>query len=113
MFWDWLREEPDHQMVVVDMGTETEPIRQKILFTGQVQGVGFRYVLKEAADVFELTGEAFNNADGTVTAELQGRPLSIENAIHYVQLLSPYILVDQIDQETIPMQNGEHGFVTG
>lgn len=37
-----------------------------------VQGVGFRYLLKDVAAQFEVTGYAKNKQDGTVEAVLQG-----------------------------------------
>ena len=111
-FWDWVREEEDHEPAQVLLGEGSAPIRRRFRFFGQVQGVGFRYVLGEAAEVFGLTGHAKNEEDGSVTAEYQGLPLSMENAVHYVQCLSPYILVDRIEVEELALREGESGFYT-
>jgi acylphosphatase len=47
-------------------------LRQRIVFHGWVQGVGFRYWAKHAADRYGATGWVRNNPDNTVTMEIQG-----------------------------------------
>lgn len=44
----------------------------RIIISGFVQGVGFRYFLREEAENLGITGWAKNLADGTVEALLQG-----------------------------------------
>ena len=62
--------------------------------TGQVQGVGFRYRARYAAQTLDLTGWAQNEDDGSVTLEVQGDPdkfLSLFAMIQksdYIQLAS-------------------------
>ena len=41
------------------------------MFYGQVQGVGFRYRARHAADVHGCTGWVKNKSDGSVTMEIQ------------------------------------------
>ena len=53
-------------------------IRKHIVFRGCVQGVGFRYRARCAADHFGCTGWVRNNWDDTVTMEIQGTPDRIE-----------------------------------
>lgn len=47
-------------------------ISQKIIFTGRVQGVGFRYQTKQLARGFEVTGQIKNLPDGSVELLLSG-----------------------------------------
>ena len=47
-------------------------IRKHIIFTGQVQGVGFRWRAREAARLYGCTGWCRNEWDGSVTMEIQG-----------------------------------------
>lgn len=47
-------------------------IRMSITFYGSVQGVGFRYRAKYAADGLGLTGWVENEWDDTVRMEVQG-----------------------------------------
>lgn len=42
-----------------------------ITLTGKVQGVGFRYEVKEAADRLDIHGYARNLRDGTVVVEAE------------------------------------------
>ena len=46
---------------------ERKTIRRRILFYGRVQGVGFRYRARYAAESLCLTGWVYNEEDGTVT----------------------------------------------
>ena len=47
-------------------------VRKHIYFSGQVQGVGFRYRAKNAARANDLTGWVDNLWDGRVEMEVQG-----------------------------------------
>ena len=46
--------------------------RVQILYSGHVQGVGFRYTVKQAAAGFEVTGTVRNLADGRVELIAEG-----------------------------------------
>ena len=46
--------------------------RMKILYTGRVQGVGFRYSAKTAATGFEIAGTVRNLPDGRVELLAEG-----------------------------------------
>lgn len=43
-----------------------------VLISGQVQGVGYRYWVKQQFKELGLSGEAWNNPDGTVEAKFNG-----------------------------------------
>jgi len=47
-------------------------IRKHISFYGWVQGVGFRYRARHAAELYGYTGWVRNEWDGSVTMEIQG-----------------------------------------
>tara|TARA_Y100001933_G_scaffold215381_1_gene222031 strand:+ start:1829 stop:2110 length:282 start_codon:yes stop_codon:yes gene_type:complete len=47
-------------------------IRLRLIYTGRVQGVGFRATVRAAAKRFGATGWVRNEPDGTVLAEIQG-----------------------------------------
>lgn len=53
--------------------------RYRIVFVGRVQGVGFRFKSKEIARRLGLTGYVFNDYDGTVVMEVQGKVDRIED----------------------------------
>ena len=60
-------------------------IRKHIIFTGWVQGVGFRYRARHAADLYGCTGWVRNEWDGSVTKEIQGEEEAIEHDHEYNQ----------------------------
>ena len=47
-------------------------IAKKVIFTGRVQGVGFRYTTKQIALGFDVSGTVKNLSDGTVELRLMG-----------------------------------------
>ena len=50
----------------------------QILYSGQVQGVGFRYTAKTAATGFEVTGIVRNLPDGRVELIAEGQRNELE-----------------------------------
>ena len=55
--------------------------RKKYKFYGSVQGVGFRYTARNAANMYRLTGYVRNEYDGSVTCEVQGEQLTLFHGI--------------------------------
>lgn len=49
-----------------------------VVFTGRVQGVGFRYTARQSASRYDLTGWVKNRPDGKVEALFQGSAAAIE-----------------------------------
>ena len=56
-------------------------IAKRIIFTGRVQGVGFRFTARRAASRRQLTGFVRNVPDGTVEMLAQGRSEDIDDCI--------------------------------
>lgn len=52
--------------------------RIHVVYTGRVQGVGFRYQAKSAAAGFEVTGIVRNLPDGRVELIAEGDPTELE-----------------------------------
>ena len=67
--FDFLNEK-DRQPPTLPQGT----VRRRYSIEGQVQGVGFRYRARYAAQSLDLTGWVENEDDGSVTLEVQGDP---------------------------------------
>jgi len=44
----------------------------QVIYTGHVQGVGFRYTVKSVAQGFEVTGTVCNRPDGAVELVAEG-----------------------------------------
>lgn len=59
-------------------------IRRHILVRGRVQGVGFRYWARAAAERAGLSGWIRNRSDGSVEAEFEGTVAAVEGMIDAV-----------------------------
>lgn len=51
--------------------------RIQILYSGRVQGVGFRYQARQIAAGFEVTGQVRNLSDGRVELVAEGEELEV------------------------------------
>ena len=83
-------------------------VRKQITFHGRVQGVGFRYTARHAADSLGLTGWVRNEYDGSVCMEVQGIPAQIDRFLNYLNS-DRYISIDWMDSKKIPIED-EKGF---
>jgi acylphosphatase len=73
---------------VTDNGRE----QREILYTGRVQGVGFRYTVRSLASRFDVTGFVRNLSDGRVQLIVEGEPREISGLLDAVKVeMAPYI----------------------
>lgn len=86
-------------------------IRRHITFFGAVQGVGFRYRARHAAELYGCTGWVRNEWDGSVTMEIQGTEEQIDAVILAIER-GAYVRIENIDSRTIPLAENERGFHT-
>ena len=77
-------------------------VRKHIIFTGQVQGVGFRYTAVHLARPLGLTGWVKNLRDGRVEMEVQGRSEAIERLLSGLQN-QRYIMIEDIEIQEMPV----------
>lgn len=84
-------------------------VRKHFHFTGRVQGVGFRYRAKCAANGMGITGWAKNEYDGSVEMEAQGTEEAINRMLVMINQ-SDYIVIDAIETSEIPLRTDEHTF---
>ncbi len=87
----------------------TKIIRKSIRVYGSVQGVGFRYRTKYAAENYGVTGWVKNELDGSVSMELQGTEEQIDQVFLSISHGS-YISIERMDSRSIPLNDGEYGF---
>ena len=85
-------------------------IRRRWRLFGRVQGVGFRYRAKYAAQNLELTGWVENEMDGSVTMEAQGPADRLARLVPMILSGSSWIEIDDMQVREIPLQSSEHGF---
>ena len=88
-----------------------EPVRKHIVFYGIVQGVGFRYRARYAADHFGATGWVKNESDGSVSMEIQGTESQIDQVIQAIEK-GTYIVIENMRVDIIPVRSDEYGFHT-
>ncbi len=60
-------------------------LAKRIIFTGRVQGVGFRFTAHRAASRRQLTGFVRNVPDGTVEMLAQGRSEDVDDCIQDIK----------------------------
>ena len=84
-------------------------IRKHIIFTGSVQGVGFRYRARHAAELYGCTGWVRNEYDGSVVKEIQGTEEQIDQVILAVER-GTFVRIENMDVRNIPVVEGERGF---
>ncbi|MBQ6420712.1 MAG: acylphosphatase [Clostridia bacterium] len=88
---------------------ENNVIRKAFRFTGWVQGVGFRWRAKNAAEHFGVTGWVRNEYDGSVRMELQGAEEQIDGVILAVSA-GRYVQIEDMRVRTVPAVEHERGF---
>ena len=84
-------------------------IRKHIIFTGSVQGVGFRYRARHAAELYGCTGWVRNEYDGSVVMEIQGTEEQIGRVILAVER-GTFVRIENMEVRTIPVVENERGF---
>ena len=86
--------------------------RLHLRFSGQVQGVGFRWTSSLVARELGLTGWVRNEDDGTVTAEIQGEESHV--GAFFSRMLDQYrshpISYTITEREEIPLVRDERSF---
>jgi acylphosphatase len=73
--------------------------RMTVLYSGRVQGVGFRYTAKTVATGFEVTGTVRNLPDGRVELVAEGKDIELK-AFHAALRdagLAGFIRDEQVD----------------
>ncbi len=84
-------------------------IRRHIVFYGWVQGVGFRWRARNAAQAVGVTGWVRNEYDGSVTMEIQGTEEQIDRVILAVEQGS-YVRIENMEVRRLPLSEHESGF---
>ena len=72
---------------------------RRICVKGRVQGVGFRYALRDQAERLGLAGWVRNRADGSVEALVHGEARAIERLIAWTRRGPPGAHVTAVDDE--------------
>jgi acylphosphatase len=74
-------------------------IAKHIIFTGQVQGVGFRFTTFNITKRHRITGFVRNLPDGTVEMFAQGPPIAVNDCVRDIEEeFSGYIRETKIEE---------------
>lgn len=84
-------------------------LRRRYRFSGDVQGVGFRYRAYHAAGALGLTGYVRNEYDGSVAMEVQGEKPDMDALIEAIEN-GRYIRIDRTDFTELPVVPKERSF---
>ena len=79
----------------------------RVVYSGQVQGVGFRYTVRSVANGFEVTGTIRNVPDGTVELLAEGAREELEG---FRQAIRESGLDHHIRQEDVAWREAEGQF---
>ena len=77
--------------------------RKHIIFYGWVQGVGFRYRARHAAELYGCTGWVHNEYDGSVSMEIQGTEEAIDQVVLVIEA-GRYIRIENMTVKTLPVE---------
>jgi acylphosphatase len=58
-------------------------VAKRVIVSGRVQGVGFRYAVARVARTHGVTGWVHNLPDGTVEAVLDGEPDAVDSVVRF------------------------------
>ncbi len=87
-------------------------IRRRLVISGRVQGIGFRYSCRRVAESAGVAGWCRNLSDGRVEAALEGEADAVERVVAWCRRGPSHAIVTDIDvvDET---PTGETGFRLG
>jgi acylphosphatase len=85
-------------------------VARRYLIGGRVQGVGFRYFVKEAADREGVTGWVRNLQDGRVEAMVEGDDEAVTRVERALRQGPGGARVATVTVDTEPPSGAHHGF---
>ena len=77
-------------------------IGKQVIFSGRVQGVGFRYTALRIAQRYDMTGYVKNLPNGSVEALFQGTGANVQACLNDLQnTMGGYIRQTQINERPV------------
>lgn len=87
-----------------------EVVRVKVLVSGIVQGVGYRFFVLEAARELGLSGWVRNLRDGRVEAEIEGDEMVVERLVAAMRRGPRLSRVTDVSTMKLEPSYQDHGF---
>ena len=79
----------------------------ELRITGRVQGVGFRYALRDEANRLGINGWVRNRSDGSVQALVQGAPAAVEALVAWARRGPPGSRVSDVVTATAGAESAQ------
>lgn len=83
---------------------------KKILYEGRVQGVGFRFGVRQIAEGFTVAGHAANLPDGRVEVLLQGEKEEVEGMEKEIAHSHLEGFIRKQEAQEVAVETGRRGF---
>ena len=85
-------------------------VAKKILYEGRVQGVGFRFGVRQIAKGFAVAGHAANLPDGRVEVFLQGEREEVEGMEKEIGQSHLEGFIRKQETQEVAVESGRRGF---
>lgn len=85
-------------------------IARQVFYEGRVQGVGFRYTVKQIAKGFDVTGSVRNLADGRVELEAAGEESEVQAFLAAIGESELRAHIKKRSEHTLPALVSRRGF---
>lgn len=83
---------------------------KKIFYEGRVQGVGFRFGVRQIAEGYAVAGHAANLPDGRVEVFLQGEKEEVEGMEREIAHSHLEGFIRKQEAREVAVENGKKGF---
>jgi acylphosphatase len=85
-------------------------VAKRVVYEGRVQGVGFRFCVKELARGYEIVGGVKNLIDGRVQLEVQGEMSEVDAFLRAILESHLRGLISRHSVQEVPKLEGAKGF---
>ena len=86
-------------------------MRVNFRISGLVQGIGYRWFVRERAAKRSLTGLVRNHRDGSVEGEVQGEKEAVEAFLSEIRTDHPWARVSGAEAHATEERKGEKDFI--
>jgi len=83
---------------------------RQVFYEGRVQGVGFRFAVKQIARGYEVVGWVKNLPDGRVEMQVSGETDEVDAFIEAIEESDLKAHIRKVDVSVIPALSGARGF---
>jgi acylphosphatase len=83
-----------------------ERVRLRLLISGRVQGVAYRYCMADQCRQLGVAGWVRNLANGSVEAEIEGDPKAVESVVAWARQGPPAARVVEVITDERPVRSG-------